>query len=113
MKTATPKLYPIFVYGTLVDIRLRECPVFTQIRGMAIDLGGFPALISVGAGDDQQLPFISGELRWVGEEERAAYDRYETKMYRREKVTTICGTEAEVYVWNNNFGTGGVWKGLK
>lgn len=89
------KLNRIFVYGTLRD-RLPTIQTNDQIAATAIDLGSYPAIISLGG------PSLIGDVVEVDNATLDYLDRYEgvdRGLYKRVTTTTEAGHEVMVYVW--------------
>jgi gamma-glutamylcyclotransferase (GGCT)/AIG2-like uncharacterized protein YtfP len=93
---ALSKPHLIFVYGTLRDHGFDTVAINDHINGHVIDMGTYPALISL----DTPLE-IEGDVISVDSATLETIDRYEgcPALYTRETITTKTGLSAFVYLW--------------
>ena len=89
------KLNRIFTYGTLRN-RFPTIQTNDRIAATAIDLGAYPAIISLGG------PSLIGDVIEVDDATLEYIDNYEgvdRGLYKRVTTTTEAGHEVMVYVW--------------
>lgn len=99
----------IFVYGTLMDPKIRENLLRKKVKTTPDSLKGFK-LSHISDGEikykileptnDSHDSVISGEVFEVDENDLKILDEYETNIYKRIQVKLLSGKIAWVYIKN-------------
>ena len=93
----------LFVYGSLLDDKIRERVLNKQINGVEDELRGFRVdnhsfLTSFPSVYRDKDEIAKGKVFEVDEKDIKRLDTYETQFYRRIKVKTMNGIECETYM---------------
>ena len=97
----------VFVYGTLMDEKIRYEVLGRQIPGIPATLDGYDGIKTIiienesySAAEKNSECFIKGLTIELTEDEMEQLDVYETDAYNREEVELTNGIKAWIYLKN-------------